>query len=50
MEEKTWGEINSVHNIPAKHTLELARAWSYHTLGVDSEDTGIFLLICSSKQ
>lgn len=49
--EKTWGENNSVHiNIPAKHTLELVRAWSYHTLGVDSEDTGIFLLICSSKQ
>lgn len=50
MAEKTWGEINSVHNIPAKHTLELAHAWSYHTLGVDSEDTGIFLSICSSKQ
>lgn len=50
MAKKTRGENNSVHNIPAKHTLELARALSYHTLGVDSEDTGIFLLICSSKQ
>ena len=30
-------------------TLELAHAWSYHKLGEDLEDTGIFLSIYNKQ-